>query len=75
MIRKIFSAVACAFLAVPAAQAQSETQFIRTSLVAGIGANQIDGDQMAGYFKPGLILGAAARFSISEKLAFQPEVL
>ena len=52
-----------------------ERDFIRTSIVAGIGANQIEGDVIKGYTKPGAILGAAARFSITDKLAFQPEVL
>ena len=74
-MRALFTAL-FAFAFAFAAQAQETAKpFIRTSLVAGLGASQIDGDEIAGYTKPGIIAGAAARFGLTEKLGFQPELL
>ncbi len=49
-------------------------QSIKGKLIGGINAGQVDGDDYAGFDKPGLILGAAAAFPLSEKIFLQPEV-
>ena len=56
-------------------RAQEEGKGLRVSVVAGLAASQIDGDGLGGYDKAGLIAGAAAKFSFSEKWALQPELL
>lgn len=73
-MRALFTAAALIFAFAATAQ-DTAKPFIRTSLVAGLGASQIDGDEIAGYTKPGIIAGGAARFTLTEKLGFQPEVL
>jgi len=59
-----------------ASQAQDEEQkTLRTSLVIGFTASQIDGDQISGYNKSGVSMGAAARFKFSKRWSLQPEIL
>jgi hypothetical protein len=44
-------------------------------LIVGINANQVDGDGLSGYNKPGLLIGVGAAFPINEKWSFEPEML
>jgi opacity protein-like surface antigen len=54
---------------------EEEKKTLRTSLVIGFTASQIDGDQISGYNKSGVSMGAATRFKFSRRWAFQTEVL
>ncbi|MCR6638666.1 MAG: PorT family protein [Sporocytophaga sp.] len=53
---------------------KTSAQSITGKLIGGINAGQVDGDDYAGFDKPGLVLGAAAAFPLSEKVFLQPEV-
>lgn len=50
-------------------------QQIRNALVIGASASQIDGDQLGGFDKAGLVLGGSSNFKITDKFSFQPEIL
>jgi opacity protein-like surface antigen len=53
----------------------ASSQGFRGKLVGGLNASQVDGDGMSGFHKPGLVLGGAAEFRLSDRWSFQPEIL
>jgi len=53
---------------------KTSAQSISGKLIGGINAGQVDGDDYAGFDKPGLVLGGAASFPLSKKVFLQPEV-
>lgn len=54
---------------------QIHAQNFRTGIVTGILATQVDGDQMAGYNKAGLVFGGLSNFKWSDKWSTQFEIL
>ena len=50
-------------------------QNIRNAIVIGASASQLDGDQMAGFNKAGMIFGGSSNFKITDNFSFQPEIL
>ena len=54
---------------------QTFAQNFTGKLIVGVNGSQIDGDGLAGYFKPGLVFGAGVRFPVSEKLSIGPEIM
>ena len=53
-------------------QAQPET--IKPKLILGILGAQIDGDQLGGFDKPGMIAGLGMEMKIAKKFSLQPEI-
>jgi hypothetical protein len=52
-----------------------QSEKIRAKIIAGIMGAQIDGDQLSGYNKPGLIAGMAMELPLGKKFALQPEMM
>jgi hypothetical protein len=52
-----------------------QAQNFSGKLILGVNGSQIDGDGMSGYYQPGLVFGAGARFPINEKLSIGPEIM
>ncbi|MDX5347564.1 MAG: PorT family protein [Hymenobacteraceae bacterium] len=50
-------------------------QQIRNSIVFGAVASQVDGDNLAGFHKPGLVFGGSSAFLFTDKFSLQPEIL
>jgi len=53
--------------------AQPET--IKSKLILGILGAQIDGDQLGGFDKPGLVAGMAMEMKIAKRFSVQPEIV
>jgi hypothetical protein len=53
----------------------SQGQSIKNELIAGINASQIDGDAMAGFNKPGLLLGGSTGFDIRKNFGLRFRIL
>ncbi len=49
----------------------ASAQAFRSQLVLGINASQIDGDELAGYNKPGLLAGALVGYPVSDLVTLQ----
>lgn len=54
-------------------QAQPET--IKPKLIFGILGAQIDGDQLGGFDKPGMVAGMAMEMKIAKRFSLQPEIV
>lgn len=65
----VFLMSLCSFLA----QAQPET--IKPKIILGILGAQIDGDQLGGFDKPGMMAGMAMEMRIAKRLSLQPEIV
>ena len=48
---------------------------IRAKIILGVMGAQIDGDQLGGYNKPGLIAGMAMEMKLGKKFSVQPEMM
>lgn len=48
----------------------AQTQNLKGELFLGINGSQIDGDRLAGYYKPGLMIGMGTYFELQENLTF-----
>lgn len=53
-------------------QAQPET--IKPKIILGILGAQIDGDQLGGFDKPGMVAGMAMEMKLANRFSFQPEI-
>ncbi|WP_020532300.1 outer membrane beta-barrel protein [Flexithrix dorotheae] len=54
---------------------QANSQSFGGQIIAGLNVSQIDGDDIGGFDKAGLLLGGAVTFPLSEKVQLQPEIL
>ena len=54
---------------------KGQAQNFSGKLILGVNGSQIDGDGMSGYYQPGLVFGAGARFPINDKLSIGPEIM
>jgi hypothetical protein len=54
---------------------QAQTETIKPKIILGILGAQIDGDQMAGYDKPGMVAGMAMEMKVAKRFSLQPEIV
>ncbi|QSE97081.1 outer membrane beta-barrel protein [Fulvivirga lutea] len=52
-----------------------QAQNFRAYIIAGFNVSQIEGDELSGYNKAGLIFGGATNFKLDEKWSFQQEIV
>ena len=69
MVKKFAILFFCGFLAI-----SSNAQNFGGGIILGLGASQVGGDDLAGFNKAGLLVGAFTNTSISELLSFQMEM-
>ena len=53
----------------------AKAQRFTGKIIAGLNGSQIDGDQVSGYYRGGLLAGFGASFQINDKLSIGPEFL
>lgn len=53
---------------------KSYSQSFSANLILGLSASQVDGDNYAGYDKPGFMAGGGVSFPLGEKWEFGPEI-
>lgn len=59
--------IGCSFVA--------QAQNFKARIIAGINASQVEMDQLTGFNKPGLVVGAGASFPFNEMWSLEPEIL
>jgi len=64
--------ILCAVLCI---SVQSFGQGFKAKAIIGVNGNQIDGDGLYGFNKPGLLVGAGTAFYISDKWSVEPQLL
>ena len=69
MLKKFTILLFCGFLAI-----SSNAQNFGGGIILGLSTSQVDGDNLGGFNKAGLLVGAFANTSISEFYAFQMEI-
>ena len=69
MLKKFAILLFCVFLTL-----SIQAQNFGGGVILGLGASQVGGDDLAGFNKAGLLVGAFANTSISELLSFQMEM-
>ena len=69
MLKKITTLLFCGFISI-----SIQGQNFGGGIVLGISSSQVGGDNLAGFNKAGLLVGAFANTSISELLSFQMEM-
>lgn len=69
MLKKFTILLFCGFLAI-----SSNAQNFGGGIILGLSASQVGGDDLGGFNKAGLLVGAFANTSISELLSFQMEM-
>jgi len=69
MIKKFTILLFCGFLTL-----SIQAQNFGGGLILGLSTSQVDGDDLGGFYKAGLLVGAFANTSISELLSFQMEM-
>ena len=69
MVKKFTLLLFCGFLAI-----SSNAQRFGGGVILGLSTSQVGGDDLGGFYKAGLLVGAFANTSISELLSFQMEM-
>ena len=69
MVNKFALLLFCGFLAI-----SSNAQNFGGGVILGLSTSQVGGDDLGGFYKAGLLVGAFANTSISELLSFQMEM-
>lgn len=70
MVRLLFSS-----LFITAALCSFSQERVKPKIIAGLMGAQIDGDQLAGYNKPGLVLGGAMELPLGKRIGTQLEMM
>ncbi len=68
-----FSLIILSFILSFSAFAQPEK--VKAKIITGLMGAQIDGDRLAGYDKPGGILGMAMELKLAKRFSVQPEIM
>ena len=69
MFKRFAILIFCGFLSL-----SNQAQDFGGGIILGLSTSQVGGDNLAGFYKAGLLIGGFANKSISEKLSFQMEM-
>jgi hypothetical protein len=55
--------------------ARAQPEKVKAKIIVGVVGAQIDGDKLAGYDKPGAVLGMGMELKLGKKFSVQPEIM
>jgi len=74
MLNKV-SLVFLIYVAMPYRNVNAQPEKVKAKIIVGVLGAQIDGDKLAGYDKPGAVLGMGMELKIGKKFSVQPEIM